>query len=216
MTESLSSDQRALRNRLEDMPENVRPHIRVGFENLTHLDGEKRIKLFRHIMSEFSSRASYDIDRVAEIAGCERRSCGDIISATAMTISSIIDLDVEKQDFLKFLPSDVYSEDQIVVIDELLEIVFSSRSQIKEEAEKSRVANSVLPSFAHADMAIDLRFKFNSKDEVEARVPVLIAYLATDSRGDDLWVQFGEKELDGFISELQRMRRRMESVSENV
>jgi hypothetical protein len=211
MAESLTLAQSSLRHRLQDIPESTRGHLRMGFSLLPSLNEQQQQALFEYILEELSSRAFYDIGKAAEISGCDPKVCGDLVSALAMTVSSVIDLDVKEDDFFRFVPEELITEDSKPAISKLLGMVFSSQEGLRRESESSKLANSVLPSLRYADIALDIRLDFGRDDVIKNKVPVALVYVATDSK-QEIWFQLGRKELETFIADLTLVKRRMEII----
>lgn len=211
MADSPTVAQSTLRHRLNDIPSSVLPHVRMGFSLLSRIPPERQDKLFSYAIEDFTSNSSYDGAKVAELSGVDRNVCGDLISAIALTISAVIDLDVDKGDFFLSAPAGLLDESVGAPLNRLLDRIFESKDSLRRRSEYSRISNAVLPSYKYIDIAIDLRCKFDGEDKIIERVPVCIAYINTDS-DQRLWLQFGRQELRSLIDDLSRAEKRLGSL----
>lgn len=208
----LTLAQVTLRHRLNDIPTNLKPHIKMGFSLLARIDQEKRLEIQDYVIDNFAGRNSYDLDEAKKISGYDGKVIGDLISAITLAVGAVLDLDVQKEDFFKFAPDSIISEEDKDVVEELIDKAISCRDDLKSSVDKSTIASAVVPSFEYIDCEVDVRFKFNSDLKIEDSAAVAICYIKTDYK-KDVFFQIEQKGLEKLINELTNQLRKLEILN---
>ncbi len=216
MTDALpdsSMDERTLRHRLEDIPQNVTPHIKLGFELLAGLDDEKRRNVVNYVLENFAGKAPYRLADVAKHSGLDRKIAGDLISALSLTVGAIYDLDVTTDDFFRFVSDEIVPGNCSAAVREALEIIQDKKAELSKEVESLRLGNTVLPSFRTIEGEVDVRYDFDDLNEISGQAITAVVYINTDYK-KDLFFQVDKKNLKDIIEKLKSLMVRIE-VLEN-
>ncbi|WP_286880083.1 hypothetical protein [Sphingomonas sp.] len=198
----LTVAQKTLRHRLVDLPSSAFPHIKMGYTLLGNLETDKLNTIIDYVSSNFSKRSRYDPDVAASLSGIDRNIVGDLLSAVALTVGSVFDIDVSKDDFFDAAPEGLIDEQSRPIVSEILGIALKKKDAIKRDFDVSKVANSILPSFRYIDFAIDARIAFNAENDIIDKVPLAVFYLNLDT-DEDICFQSSLSDLDELISKLK-------------
>jgi hypothetical protein len=203
--------QRTLEHRLADLPESAFSHIKMGYVLLKKLDQDKLTAVVEYVASNFSKRSRYDPDMAAKLSGVDKNIVGDLLSAVALTVGSVFDIDVSKEDFFNYAPKGLILDEVKPVVGEIIDAALERKESLNQDFEQAKSANAVLPSYRFIEHAIDVRLNFAADGSIVRKVPLAVFYLATDSE-DQVWFQTSEADLDDLISKLNKARDDMRSA----
>ena len=198
--------QRTLQHRLADLPESATPHIKMGYALLGKLDKQRLTDVVGYVTSNFAKRSRYDSEVAADISGIDKNIVGDLLSAVALTVGSVFDIDVSKSDFFLYAPRDLVDKEVRPVVEEILDIAIRQKGSLQSEFEKARIANAVLPSYRYLEHAIDVRLTFDSAGKIASKVPLAVFYLVTDSE-ENIWFQTSPADLEDLLDKLQKAKQ---------
>jgi hypothetical protein len=204
--------QRTLQHRLADLPSSAFPHVRIGYTLLGSLNEQKLEAVVDYVAATFSKRSRHDPEVAAELSGIDQHIVGDLLSAVALTVGSVYDIDVSKEDFFDAAPDGLIDNNVQNIVGRIIDIALSRKQSLKSDFDKSKVSNSVLPSFRYIEYAIDVRLSFSANGTITDKVPVAVFYLDTDST-EEIWFQASLPDLDELVQKLTTARERLKSAS---
>ena len=132
--------------------------------------------------------------------------------AATMVVQTLLQVPVSAQDFVQAgLDSSAVSEDHAAGLRRFARLVVDARPELQEQANLSRLGNTVLPTLRTFDLALDVRVQV--VDSAVARsVPVVLAYVDTDSEGQVIWFQMAESAVRHLRDDLSSMLDQIETV----
>lgn len=208
--EGLTLDQESLRHRLNELPADVRPHVKRGFRLLTRIGSNRRARLRDYIVTSMASSQDIETKRAEEISELNAHTVGDVLTASTFAIAATLDLDVSQEDFVRFAPRDILLEEDVQSVHDILTGIGNHREQLKRALEISSLANSVLPTIRGLSLQIDLRVQFDGDSSLIGNtVPLAICCLLTDVDEDDLYFQADIEDVEKMIKKLEEAQSRM-------
>lgn len=147
----------------------------------------------------------------AKLSGVDKNIVGDLLSAVALTVGSVFDIDVSKEDFFNYAPKGLILDEVKPVVGEIIDAALERKESLNQDFEQAKSSNAVLPSYRFIEHAIDVRLNFAADGSIVRKVPLAVFYLATDSE-DQVWFQTSEADLDDLISKLNKARDDMRSA----
>jgi hypothetical protein len=204
----LSVAQHTLQHRLTDIPESTSSHIKVGFALLPKLSADQLRGIVSYVISNLSKRTRYDPDVAAEISGVDKQIVGDMLSAIALTVGAVFDIEVSKEDFFRLAPAGLIDDQSVPFVELILGEAIDQRDQIKADFERSKVANAILPSFRSIELSVDIRLKFDDDDNIIDKVPLALFYIATDL-DDEIVFQASSADIEDLIKKLESAKHKI-------
>lgn len=209
----LSLDQTSLQHRLNDLPADIRPHIKMGFGLLTRIGKMRREKLRDYIISSMAESKEIESAVAEEISQLNGHTIGDVLTASTFAIASTLDLDVSDEDFVRFSPDDLLNPEDSEAVRDILQGLNSRRAELKSAFDASSLARSILPSVRGFSLQLDLRVKFDeASNEITTIVPVAICRLHTDTEEANFYFQADADDIDRLIKSLEKARERMDQL----
>lgn len=212
-TAETSMDQRTLRHRLEDIPENIIPHVRLGFELLSKISDDRQSKILDYVLYNFAGKGAYDGAMAAKISGLDRKLVGDLLSSISLMVGAVYDINVSTQAFLEVAKEKLLPEDAYEAVSRALDQILENKVKIASEVAKQDIANSVLPSFVRFECELDNRYKFDDDDNIIETATTAVVYIKTDYK-KDLFFQIDKKNIEHIVGDLQKILRRMEKLDQ--
>jgi hypothetical protein len=205
-------DRDTLRHRIDDIPEEVRPHIRMGFRLLSQAGEEKRREFIQSVLSKMLRRESLDSKQAADILGVTPQIIGDVLAAVSIPVGATMDISVKEDEFLEFARGKLFDDSDAEVAREVTETVMRQKEQIRGALDESALANAVLPSFRSIAAEVDLRLKFDDDGGVAANVPIAVLVLDTDTQ-DPLSFQATRNDVARMIDKLEKIATNMDRAA---
>ena len=206
--QQLTISQQTLQHRLADIPTSTIPHLKMGFSLIKNLDEEQISNIVDYASTNFSKKTRYDADTASQISGIDRKIVGDLMSAVALTVGSIFDLEVTKEDFFNFCPKELIDYDSVAAVQFIIDKTIEIRDSIRTEYERSRIANATIPSFGQISHSIDIRLKFDENYEVTDQIPLAVFYINTDT-DEQVWFQASIFDLESIIEDVTLARNKI-------
>lgn len=203
------ADRERLLERLDRLPEDLQPRLRMGFRKLSALDANKRTQLANEVLLRMGEGYSPHLGEIAIAMGVDRTEVGDAIVAATLLFGLLFDLNMATKEFLDITESKLFSESDRVVVSELVGFANQNKTVLKNSVTEGAIARSVLPSFSRFEVELDVRIKFDG-DKFERSVPVAVAFIDTDSENQRLWFQLQRSDMRRIISRLQEVERQMD------
>jgi hypothetical protein len=183
--------------------------VRAGFGLLPKLNSQQLTDIVDYVISNISKRTRYDPDVAAGISGIDKAMVGDLLSAVALTVGAVFDIEATTDDFFKVAPSGLVPDQSVAIVRIILDRAIAQRLQIKADIETSRLANAILPSFRSIDYNVDVRLDFDEDDNIKNRVPLVIFYIGTDLE-EEITFQASASDIDELMRAIEAAKRRME------
>jgi hypothetical protein len=101
MDNARSSDRDALQHRIDDVPQGVLPHIRMGFNLLSKAAPEVRGRFIEFAIQKMLQRESVNSEEAAPILNVSPSIVGDALAAVSLPVGATVDLDVTTEDFIQ-------------------------------------------------------------------------------------------------------------------
>lgn len=209
---SASLDQQALEHRLEEVPEGILPHIRMGYRLLAQASPEQRQRFLSAMLEAVESRRSIDVAGVSDLLGLTDKIAGDALAAVSLSMGAVVDLDVNEDDFVRYGLGTIFDETEASIAREIVSGVIQRRERLRSAVDSSSLANAVLPVFQNLSYQIDIRLSFDKEGAVSRSVPVAVMYISTDC-DPDLWLQATKDDIQRLIERLQKASSELEKAA---
>lgn len=180
---------------------------------LDRLDDAQRDALLNYASKSLVDNLELDTKEAAEISGLDEHTIFDPLTAISIFVSLTSEIEISKDDVLKFGADRLIDDVRGTGINCLLDFVFDSRKRINAQIERSRLANATLPIIRALNFQIDRRYKFNDDDSVRLSVPVAVFRMKLDSE-DEVWFQANQDKISEIIEKLEKVKRRLASVED--
>lgn len=201
----LTVAQHTLQHRLNDIPESTSTHVKMGFTLLPKLTSTQLEEVVSYVISNMSKQTRYEPEVASVMSGVDKNIVGDLLSAVAITVGAVFDIDVSKEDFFSFAPEGLIDAHVRPYVEQVLSHTIAQRDEIKSDIERSKLANAILPSFRFIDSNIDIRIKFDDEGNICDKVPLAIFHIATDI-DEDIIFQASPSDIDELIMKFERAR----------
>lgn len=202
-----------LKHRIDDIPEEVRPHIRMGFRVLAQAGEGKRREFIGSVLTKMLKRETMDSKEAASLLGVAPQMIGDVLAAVSIPVGATMDLSVKEDEFIEVARGKLFDEAHVDVAREVAQTVIRQKEEIRGALDESALANAVLPSFRHLAVEVDLRLKFDDNGKLAATVPIAVLYLDTDTE-DPLSFQASRSDVQRMIDRLQKLADNMDKASQ--
>lgn len=212
MSNDLQLARETLKHRLRDLPDKIRPHVKMGFHLLAKATPDQRNQFLGYLLDITEKGENLDRDLAVKIVGLDSHTINDVLSTIAMVISATVDSDVSTNDFIEFGRGAVFEEVDQEVARQVVDFVISRRAPLEAGMKDSALANSVLPSFQGIWIEVDLRLRFeNDNQSVSSGVAIAVCNLKTDST-DDVWFQMSASDVDDLIDKLKKVSSQLKAA----
>ena len=182
---------KSLRHRLDEIPEDIIGHLRMGFELLSDVGAPVRTAMMQAFLAKMADGSVPSLKEGSATSGLPESVVGDAMAAISFAFSLLTDLSVTSDDFVELGTDRLFSVGHTAAAREVAQTALKDKDAIQASADVSKVANAILPSFRNFDYQLDVRVKFSDDNEVIKQVPVLIGYISTDVE-EYLCLQFTE------------------------
>jgi hypothetical protein len=206
--ETTYSDQEALSHRLDQLPEHVGYHSKRGFATLSTVNDKALDEYLDAYFAAAEGGDSLETEPLARILGLDDRTTSDVVLATSLTLGAITDLNVSADDFVSAGSDRIFDSQARAVAGQIAKRVIDRRETLRGVIERSSIANAILPTLQSTAVELDLRLRFDDKDEVTSGALVVIVGIRTDIE-DDFYFQLTPEHLKRFTKQLEGAERRL-------
>ena len=192
-----------------DAPEDVKSSFHEGLLLVSKLNEQDQRQLLAWARVPRPGGRLGDISSLSLETGLSKEIAGPVRLAVAMMVGSLRESSVTAAEFVGAgLETGAITHEIELGLKKFVDLIIERRSELKEESESAQLQNVVLPTLVRFELALDARVEI-SDGAVTRGVPVVVAYVDTDSEDQVVWFQMDEarvRELrDTFSSTLNQI-----------
>ena len=173
-------------------PDAVKRTLHEGFKTIAQLDQKQHELLLAWALKMRPGGSPGDTSSIVSEAGIPNENAGPVRLAVGMMVETLSDTRNTVEDFLDAgLEKSAFTQDDSHAIRRLAELIVGAHAKFQENSKIVQLQNAVLPSLTTFELAIDTRNQFSDQKLIRS-LPVVLAYLDTDSEGQVIWFQMDE------------------------
>jgi hypothetical protein len=194
------------------MPTRARSFLKESFEALARLPSERYAELLNFVVDYYGSTYTIDEEKLSVKIEVSKDEAARLYSVATILTVGIITGDSTPEEVVKAaVDAKVLDEPQRNAALEFCKFVVSQRVPTALALKQSGLASRVLPALESLDVVVDLRFGFD-KGRADYTVPVVLAYLDTDSRDQHVWFQMTLAQVERMIKDLRKVLEQLKEA----
>jgi hypothetical protein len=205
--------QSSLPSLISDLPDEILPRIKRGFDVAQRLSDASRREATTRFLKQFEqSGAGFEGDWLEAITGAPRSDARTLVTSISIVVGLLTQSSASVEDLVEAARGRLFEDRSLDAFKSIVEIVSGERSAIAKTIEDRTIAAETLPSLEGFHTSVDLRFRFEKDDLIVSAVPVALVHIDTDSRAE-LFLQMSRGDVDMVIEKLQRVAKRMDAAT---
>lgn len=203
---------RSVQELFSTIPTRIRPFMKQSFEALARLPSERYAELLKVVLHYYGSLYTLDEEELSLRIGVSKDEAARLYAVATLLTGGITTADSTPEELVKAaVDAKVLDEPQRNAALEFCKLVLSQRVPTALALRQSRLASRVLPALESLDVVVDLRFGFD-KGRADYTVPVVLAYLDTDSRDQHVWFQMTLAQVERMIKDLREVLEQLKEA----
>jgi len=187
-------------------------YLRQGFVILSNVAPKHYGLLTKRIVEAIDYPSLHAEEKFAAEFGVKEEDISPLVAAVSLVCVTLSATEETPESLVNAaLGAKIVSDANKNALLEFSKVVAQTRSHMKEDLERSRMAARVLPALTDFESVVDARPSFK-KDEIIFSVPVVLVHIDTDATQQEMWFQMSKNQLKFIIERLQEAFRRIELV----
>ncbi len=176
-----------------DLSRSILDKLRSGLAIVARLEEQEHHRLLDWARAPRAMGLYGDARSLVSETGVAEEYADQVRMAVVMMVGSIGGSSIASQDFIDAgLKSSALTEKEVRGIKKFADLIIECRSEIKKEKDIAQLQNSALPTLIEFELTLDARVQVSDGTILYA-VPVVVAYVDTDSENQVLWFQMNEE-----------------------
>lgn len=196
---------------IAELPDNLFPRIRAGFDALAQMRPSDRRTVVLKFLDSFEKSGDMDREWLESTLEISRRHASAVLAALSVAVGVLSQTD-NGEEFISAGSDKLFTPSVAPAVREVAALITDARPRITDTIARRTLSAQTLPALESFDVSVDFRFGFDNNNQIKTGVPVAVVHIDTDAR-PELFLQMSRGDVEMLVEKLNRVLKQMDAAT---